>query len=137
MKALEYYKQILETKGQTIDGSMLENDTHYYTKIYIAYKLEEVGCNEEAYEILRALYEKGVVRFDKEFFASYEDYIEEKIKYFISLADLSYKVTGKAAQSIPYLDEALIAIDGEESSYPYIDRAEIKNLREHYRSLVG
>ena len=68
---------------------------------------------------------------------SYEDYVEEKVKYFVSLANLSYKVTGNPAQSIPYLDEALIAIDGEESSYPYIDRAEIKKLRDHYRSLVG
>ena len=137
MKALEHYKQILEAKGIVVDSGILKNEAHYFAKLYVAHKLAEVQCEEEAYEILRYLYEKSAVRFDKELYASYEDYVEEKVKYFVSLANLSYKVTGKAARSLPYLDEALIAIDGEESSHPYIDRAEIKKLRDYYRSLVG
>ena len=137
MKALEQYKQILETKGVVVDAGILKNEAHYFAKLYIAHKLEEVQCEKEAYEILRYLYEKSAVRFDKELFASYEDYVEEKVKYFVSLANLSYKVTGEPAKSLPYLDEALIAIEGEESAYPYIDRAEIKKLRDYYRSLVG
>ncbi|MDA3734200.1 hypothetical protein PBV87_22255 [Niameybacter massiliensis] len=137
MKTLEFYKHLLQEKGIELEAGVLKNEEHYFTKLYVAHKLESVDCNEEAYEILRGLYEKSAVRYDRHLFASYEDYLEEKVKYFVSLANLSYSLTGEAAKSLPYLDEALITLDGEESAYPYIDRDEIEKLRDHYRSLVG
>ncbi|MEF9960537.1 MAG: hypothetical protein RR090_12260 [Niameybacter sp.] len=136
MKTLEFYKKNLQEKGIELEAGILKNEEHYFTKLCVAHKLEDAGCVQEAYEILRHLYETSAVRFDRHLFASYEDYLEEKVKYFVSLAQLSYTLTHNPAQSLPYLDEALITLDGEESAYPYIDRDDIEKLRNEYMNLA-
>lgn len=137
MRALEDYRQILENEGCTLPAGVLNNEGHYFSKLYIARALRDLEYNEEAYEIMRAMYEINEIRFDKTLYASQEDYIEEKVKFFVELAKLSFIVTEKPAQSIPYLDEALIRLDGEESSYPYISKSDIEKLRQDYINLVG
>lgn len=137
MKALEYYREILEKAGVTLPQGVVKNEEHYFSKLYIARVLRDLEYNKEAYEIMRAMYEVNEVRFDKTLYASHEDYIEEKVRFFVELAKLSYIVTEEPAQSIPYLDEALIRLDSEESSYPYISKTEIEKLKQEYINLVG
>lgn len=137
MKELESYKQILTEAGHTLPEGILNNGEHYLSKLYIARELIKLEYEVEAYEIMRGMYEINEIRFDKTLYASYEDYIEEKVKFFVELAKLSYIVTEKPEQSIPYLDEALIMLDSQESAYPYISETAIKNLRRDYINLVG
>lgn len=137
MKTIEDYKQILKEQGCKLPEGVVANGEHYLSKLYIARELKKLDYEVEAYEIMRAMYEINEIRFDKTLYASYEDYIEEKVKFFVELAKISYIVTEKPAQSIPYLDEALILLDSEESSYPYISKNEIEKLKKDYINLVG
>lgn len=137
MKTLEYYKEMLEKQGVVLPEGVIKNEEHYFSKLYIARKLRDLNYNQEAYDMMRQMYEMNEVRFDKTLYASHEDYIEEKVKFFVELAQLSYVVTQQPAQSIPYLDEALVRLDSEESSYPYISKTEIEKLKQEYVNLVG
>lgn len=137
MRTLEYYREILQKQGIELPEGVTNDETHYFSKLYIARKLNDLNYDQEAYEIMRQMYEKNEVRFDKTLYASHEDYLEEKVNFFVDLARLSYTVTQEPAQSIPYLDEALVRLDSEESSYPYINKAEIEQLRQEYIDLVG
>lgn len=137
MKTIEAYKQILEEQGCKLPEGVLYNEEHYLSKLYIARTLKKLDYEVEAYEIMRGMYEINEIRFDKTLYASYEDYIEEKVNFFVELAKLSYIVTEKPAQSIPYLDEALIMLDSQESAYPYISKNEIEKLKRDYMNLVG
>ena len=91
---------------------------------------------EEAYGLLRGIYEKNSMRYGKVIHANYEDYIEGKVKFFVDLAKLSMLVTDQPAMSIPYLDEALIMLDASESVLPYIDIDDIQALRNDYMKLT-
>ncbi|MGL4797940.1 MAG: hypothetical protein ACRCWY_00880 [Cellulosilyticaceae bacterium] len=109
---------------------------HWLEQLKEAESLKSNEQYEEAYSILREIYEKNSFRYDKIIHANYEDYIEGKVTFFVDLAKLSMLVTDTPAQSIPYLDEALIMLDGSESVLPYIDIDDIKRLRSDYRKLA-
>lgn len=109
---------------------------HWLEQLQQADILKENEQYDEAYALLRAIYEKNTLRYDKVIHANYEDYIEGKVKFFVDLAKLSMLVTNKPAMSIPYLDEALIMLDGSESVLPYVDIDDIKALRSDYNKLA-
>lgn len=111
-------------------------EKHWLEQLKEAEVLEREEKYEEAYGILRAIYEKNIFRYDKIIHANYEDYIEGKVTFFVDLAKLSMLVTDKPAMSIPYLDEALIMLDGAESVLPYINIGDIEKLRKDYMRLA-
>lgn len=87
---------------------------------------------EGAYSILQEIYLGNEIRHNRDWFGSYEDYIEEKVTFFKDMAELTYLVTKEPARSIPFIDEALIMLDGSESVSPYIDQKEFKQLKKDY-----
>lgn len=115
---------------------MENQNTHWSILLEEVRELKAQGQKEEAYYIARSIYESNTFRYDKAIHANYEHYIEEKVKFFLDLASLSMFVTDKPEQSIPYLDEALVLIDGSESVRPYIDLEEIKRTRRDYVQLA-
>lgn len=128
-------KEYLQNKGKVLPQYVEEAPLHWNSRLYIARTLEEIGKKDEAYAVLRRIYEENIFRFDKDIHGAYEEYIVEKVRFFQSLAKLSLEVTKESARSIPYLDEALIMLDGAESVYPYVDPKEIKSLRKMYLSM--
>lgn len=130
-KVLEL-KQYLEEKGEALPEFVEQNPTHWTARLYVANRLKKHNQVESVYKILREIYEENTFRYNKDIHAGYEDYIEEKVNFFKELADLSFKVTGEAKKSIPYLDEALIMLDGSESVNAYINPKEIQKLKEEF-----
>ena len=111
-------------------------EKHWLQQLQEAEVLKKEERNEEAYTLLKSLYEKNTFRYDKIIHANYEDYIEEKVKFFVDLAELSMKVTQKPIMSLPYLDEAINMLDGAESVLPYVNIEDIQKLRQSYMKLV-
>ncbi len=109
---------------------------HWLELLKEAEALKEQQAYEEAYAILRKLYEQNTFRYDKIIHASYEDYIENKVAFFVDLAKLSMRITNDAAQSIPYIDEALIMMDASESISPFVSMKAIEELKESYEKQV-
>lgn len=109
---------------------------HWIEQLKDAAALQKEEQYEQAYSILREMYEQNKVRYDKTIHSNYEDYIEDKVKFFVNLAKLSMMVTDEPARSIPYLDEALIMLDSSESILPYINIADIKKLHADYTALA-
>lgn len=106
---------------------------HWTGRLYVGQKLFK-DCKEYdgAYKILKPMHTNNEIRYSSECFGSYEEYIEEKVLFFIDMAELTYIVTKEAAQSIPFMDEALNMLDASESVSPYIDIKEIKEMRKDY-----
>lgn len=115
----------------------MQENKHWLELLQDAKKLRQEDNQEEAYTILRGLYEINAIRYNKDIHSSYEDYIEQKVNFFVELAQVSMIVTDKPAMSIPYLDEALIMLDSEESIRPYINVEDIKRLRKDYKLLAN
>lgn len=113
-----------------------ENIEHWHYALYAAYKHQEEGQLEEAYSLLRKIYEKNEFHYDKDIHGSYETYVIEKVTFLKELAKLSMDVTKKPQCSIPYLDEALIMLDSYESVHPYINPKEVKALKDNYISQI-
>lgn len=109
---------------------------HWLEQLKEVERLKKEEKYEEAYAISRALYERNSIRYDKVLHANYEDYIEGKVSFFVDLAKLSMLVTDCPAKSIPYLDEAIIMLDGSESVLPYVDIDDIERLRRDYMKLT-
>lgn len=107
-----------------------------YTSLYIARQLEALERREEAYKILKTIYEGQLFEYDKGAYGIYEDYIEEKVKFLEHLAALNLEITKDVKTSICYIDEALILLDGEESVAPYIDIKQIKQIKKNYVTLL-
>lgn len=128
-------KTYLEAQGRAIPAYMAKEPGHWYSVIYMARLLHELGKEEEAYVALKGIYEDKVFRFDKELHGSYEYYIVEKVKYLVELSRLSLEVTKDTLESINYLDEALIMLDGAESVYPYVSIREIQVLKNTYMAM--
>lgn len=116
--------------------SMLDDEDsimHWTGRLYVGRELfKKYKEYDGAYKILKELYLANEIRYSSEYFGSYEEYIEEKVTFFIEMAEISYIVTKEAAQSIPYVDEALIMLDGSESVAPYVDAKEINKIKEDY-----
>lgn len=116
--------------------SMLDDKNHmqhWLGRLFIGRTLyTEYEEYQGAYEILREIHLNNEIRHNRDLFGSYEDYIVEKVAFFKTMAELSYIVTKEAAQSIPYIDEAIIMLDGSESVGPYVDHKEFKELRKYY-----
>ncbi|WP_069997298.1 hypothetical protein [Cellulosilyticum sp. I15G10I2] len=125
-------KDYLNARRKVLPEYVEQDPYHWNSRIYMAKLLQEIGNTQEAYIILRGIYEDNTFRFDKGIHGAYEEYIIEKVKFFQQLAQLSIEVTKEPAQSIPYLDEALIMLDGAESVYPYVDPKDIKLLKKSY-----
>lgn len=112
------------------------NREHWNYSLYIAYRYKEEGHSEEAFHILRRIYEQNDFHYDKDIHGSYETYVIEKVTYLKELAKLSMVVTNKPERSLPYLDEALIMLDGYESVHPYISPKEVEELKDFYLSQI-
>lgn len=130
-------KHYLNTKNKHLPKHVIQDPFHWNSRIYMANLLQETGDRQAAYEILRGIYEDNIFEFSKEVYATYEEYIIEKVKFFQQLAQLSIEVTKEPAQSLPYLDEALIMLDGEESVYSYVDPKQILDLKKAYLNQLG
>ncbi len=109
-----------------------QQDGSWYYDLYTAYKYQEEGNIEKAFHLLRKIYECSSFDYDKDIYDSYETYIIEKVTFLKTLAKLSMEVTKKPQRSLPYLDEALIILDGHESVHPYINPKEIQKLKDFY-----
>lgn len=110
-----------------------EHMMHWMGRLFIGRALfREYEEYEGAYAILKEIHLNNEIRHNRDIFGSYEDYIVEKVAFFKDMAELTYIVTKEAAQSIPYIDEALIMLDGSESVGPYVDPKEFKELRKYY-----
>ncbi len=110
-----------------------EHMSHWLGRLFVGQTLfRDYNEYEVAYDILREIYLDNEIRYDRHLFGSYEDYIVEKANFYKDMAELSHIITKEAAQSIPYIDEALIMLDGFESVGPYISIKEIEKLREYY-----
>lgn len=127
-------KEFLNAKKKVLPECVEEDPCHWNSRVYMAKVLQEIGNIKEAYTLLRSIYEDNSFRFDKGIHGAYEEYIIEKVKFFQQLAQLSIEVTKEPAQSIPYLDEALIMLDGAESVYPYVNPKDIMLLKKSYLS---
>lgn len=131
------FKSYLIAKSKSLPEYVEEDPYHWNSRIYMARLLQEVGYKKEAYRILRGIYEDNTFRFDKGIHGAYEEYIIEKVRFVQQLAQLSIEVTKEPARSIPYLDEALIMLDGAESVYPYVNPSDILSLKKQYLSQLG
>ncbi|MDF2878236.1 MAG: hypothetical protein K0S30_1332 [Clostridia bacterium] len=130
-------KAHLKEKGKVIPEYIYRDPYHWNSKLYMAKLLYEMGEIKEAYMILRNIYEENTFRFDKATHGAYEEYIIEKVKFFEELAKISLEVTKEPSQSIPYLDEALIMLDGAESVHPYINPSDIAQLKKSYLKMLA
>lgn len=127
-------KNFLEERQERLPEFVEKDPVHWVSKVYVAKVLKKYDRLEDSYKILRSVYEANTFRYNKDIHGVYEDYIEEKVNFFKELARLSMIVTEDARRSIPYLDEALIMLDGMESVHPYINPKEIEELKEVYQA---
>ena len=51
MKALEYYREILEKAGVTLPQGVVKNEEHYFSKLYIARVLRDLEYNKSSLKI--------------------------------------------------------------------------------------
>lgn len=130
-------KNYLEAQHGKLPEFVEKNPTHWTSRLYVARLLKKYDKLEDTYAILREIYEENTFRYNKDIHGGYEEYIEEKVKFFMELAELSMEITGEAARSIPYLDEALIMLDGAESVHPYINPKDIKQLKKDYLAQIS
>lgn len=125
-------KKFLEDKQENLPEFVEKDPNHWTSRLYVAKVLKKYNEVEAVYKILRNIYEENTFRYNKDIHGGYEDYIEEKVNFFIELAQLSMTITGDARKSIPYLDEALIMLDGAESVNAYINPKDIQKLKDQY-----
>lgn len=118
---LDDEKHMLHWMGRLFLGRILFRDYQEY---------------DGAYFIMKEIYLQNEIRHNRDLFGSYEDYIEEKVNFFKDMAELTYIITKEAAQSIPYIDEALIMLDSSESILPYIDEKDFKQLKNSYLEMA-
>lgn len=128
---VNYVKEREENWPPILDDE--EHMLHWLGRLFIGRALfKDYKQYEGAYVILKEIYLNNEIRHTSDLFGSYEDYIVEKVDFFKDMAELTYIITKEAAQSIPYIDEALIMLDGSESVSPYVDQNEFKKLRKYY-----
>ena len=128
---INYVKEKKDSWPAILDDQ--EHMLHWMGRLFIGRELfNEYKEYEGAYAILKEIYLNNEIRHNRDLFGSYEDYIVEKVAFFKDMAELTYIITKEAAQSIPYIDEALIMLDGSESVGPYVDYKEYKELRKYY-----
>lgn len=131
LKDIEAY---LEECGQSLPSYMMESVEDL--SLYIAKQLVHLGRKEEAYSILKEVYEENLFEYDKGAYGLYEDYVEDKVEFLEKLAALNLEVTQDVKMSIAYIDEALNLLDGEESVAPYIDIKAVKQIKKNYVNLL-
>ncbi len=130
-------KEHLQKDNKALPEYVEQDPHHWYSRVYMAKMLKQQGNAEEAYTLLRSIYEDNTFRFDKGIHGAYEEYIIEKVRFFEQLARLSLEVTKEPERSIPYLDEALIMLDGAESVYPYVNPKDISVLKKSYLNMIN
>lgn len=135
-ESLKDIKTYLEECGQSLPSYMKESVEDLYVSLYIAKQLVHLGRKEEAYSLLKEVYEEDLFEYDKGAYGLYEDYVEDKVKFLERLAALNLEVTQDVKMSIMYIDEALNLLDGEESVAPYIDIKEVKKIKKNYVNLL-
>lgn len=129
---LLYTKAYLKAKGKMLPKFMEENVQHWSTRLYMGDMLYLLHKSQEAYELIKEVYEEKRFTFDKEMYSDYEEYLIEKVKFLMKLASLEIEVTGQVKKSIAYLDEAIALLDSAESVYPYVAPSEIEHLKASY-----
>ncbi len=128
---IDYVKDKDENWPNILDDE--DHMAHWMGRLYLGRRLfKEYKEYEAAYNILKEIYLDNEIRHNRDLFGSYEDYIEEKVDFFKDMAELTYIVTKEAARSIPFIDEALIMLDGSESVGPYVDYKEFEKLKQDY-----
>lgn len=128
---VDYVKRKTDNWPAMLDNE--KNMSHWMGRLYLGRALfRDYQEYEGAYDILKEIYLGNEIRHNRDWFGSYEDYIEEKVNFFKDMAELTYIVTKEAARSIPFIDEALIMLDSSESVGPYIDQKEFKQLKKDY-----
>lgn len=135
-ESLNSVKTYLEACGQSLPSYMTQSNEDLYVSLYIAKQLENLGEKEEAYKILKTIYEAHSFEYDKNVYGIYEDYVEEKTRFLETLAVLNLELTKDLKTSILYIDEALDLLDGEESIAPYVDIKKVKQMKQNYVSLL-
>ncbi len=126
----------LEECGQSLPSYMAQSAEDLDVSLYIARQLDHLGKKEEAYSILKEIYEPHLFEYEKGTYGFYEEYLEDKVKFLEQLALLNLEVTQQLEISISYIDEALNLLDGEESVTPYIDIKRIKEIKRRYIDLL-
>ncbi|NLI90257.1 MAG: hypothetical protein GX366_07625 [Epulopiscium sp.] len=135
LEEMKQWVEYVKSKDENWPSMLDDEDSimHWTGRLYVGMELfKKYKEYDGAYKILKELHLANEIRYSSEYFGSYEEYIEEKVNFFIEMAELSYIVTKEAAQSIPYVDEALIMLDGSESVTPYVDAKEINKIKEDY-----
>ena len=135
-ESLKDIRTYLEECGQSLPSCMIESVEDLYVSLYIAKQLVHLGKKEEAFSILKEVYEKDLFKYDKGAYGLYEDYVEDKVEFLERLAALNLEVTQDLKMSIAYIDEALNLLDGEESVAPYIDIKKVKQTKKNYVKLL-
>lgn len=130
-------KNFLQERQEKLPEFVEKDPVHWVSRLYVAKVLKKYDRLQDSYKILRSVYEENTFRYNKDIHGVYEDYIEEKVNFFKELAALSMITTNDARRSIPYLDEALIMLDGMESVHPYINPKEIEKLKEEYKAKIN
>lgn len=129
---IDYVKQRTDNWPAILDNQ--EHMSHWMGRLYLGRALfRDYKEYEGAYAVLNEIYLANEIRHNRDWFGSYEDYIEEKVSFFKDMAELTYIVTNEAAQSVPFIDEALNMLDGSESVGPYVDINEFKQLKKDYQ----
>ncbi|OON98755.1 MAG: hypothetical protein ATN35_00660 [Epulopiscium sp. Nele67-Bin004] len=132
----EMIRELLEL-GKPVPKYVVDMPVAWSSKLYIANQLDEEKDTQRIYTILHDIYQEKMFRYDKYMHGAYETYIEQKVKFFLKLALLSIRVGQPPTESIPYIEEALVMLDGAESVYPYISPKEVSLVKEEVYSLIN
>ncbi len=126
----------LQKKGRFIPKYILSTPSVWQSRLYVANQLDETSDKERKHALLEDIYKEKTFRYNKDIHGAYETYIEEKVKFLLSLAKLSIEVGKPPENSIPYIEEALLMLDGAESVHPYINPREVSLFHREVYSMI-
>ncbi|OOB78341.1 MAG: hypothetical protein ATN33_06900 [Epulopiscium sp. Nele67-Bin001] len=126
----------LQRKGRFIPKYIVSTPSVWQSRLYVANQLDESTDKERKYALLEDIYKEKTFRYNKDIHGAYETYIEEKVKFLLCLAKLSIEVGKPPENSIPYIEEALVMLDGAESVHPYINPKEVSSLQKEIYSMI-
>ncbi|OON92710.1 MAG: hypothetical protein ATN33_00650 [Epulopiscium sp. Nele67-Bin001] len=137
---LEIINQVigeLQEAGKTVPKYVVDKPLTWISRLYVANQLDKETDKERVYTIMHDVYEEKNFRYSKDVHGAYEAYIEEKVKFLLKLAKLSINVGQPPEKSVPYIDEALLMLDGSESVHPYINPNKVKSLRDEVSGMIN
>ncbi len=126
----------LQNKGRFIPKYILTMPSVWQSRLYVANQLDENTDKERKYLLLEDIYKEKTFRYNKDIHGAYETYIEEKVKFLLNLAKLSLEIGKPPENSIPYIEEALVMLDGAESVHPYINLRDVSSFQREIYSMI-